>query len=101
MAAMLSRSEALARRIAGIITGCIMRPLVLLLFFLGQPFWETKPPEKWTDAELDIVRHRSPWTQTVGPAPEVPVWLATAEPIEEAEGEARLRTRRTEQEPDP
>jgi len=78
-----------------------MRRLVTLLLFLGQPFWETKPPERWTDAEIEIVRHRSPWTQMVGPAPEVPIWLATAEPLEEAEGEARLRTKRTEKEPDP
>jgi len=47
------------------------------------------------------VRHRSPWTQEVGPTPELALWLATAEPIEEAEAEARLRTRRTENEPDP
>jgi hypothetical protein len=78
-----------------------MRCLVTLLLFLGQPFWETKPPERWTDAEIDIVRHRSPWTQSVGPAPEIAVWLATAAPIEEAEGEARLRTKHTEKEPDP
>jgi hypothetical protein len=78
-----------------------MRCLVALLLFLGQPFWETKPPEKWTDAEIEIVRHRSPWTQVTGPAPQVPIWLATAEPIEQAEGEARLRIRRTEKEPDP
>ena len=78
-----------------------MRRLLPLLFFLGQPFWEVKPPERWTDAEIDIVRHRSPWTQTLGPAPEVPVWLATAAPIEEAEAEARLRAKLTEKEPDP
>lgn len=78
-----------------------MRSLLPLLLFLSPPFWEVKPPERWTDAEIDIVRHRSPWAQTVGPTPEVPVWLATATPIEEAEEEARLRSKLTEKEPDP
>jgi len=77
-----------------------MRSL-LLLFFLGQPFWEVKPPERWTDAEIDTIRHSSPWVQTLDPAPEVLVWLATALPITEAEGQARLRTKPTEMEPDP
>ena len=78
-----------------------MRPLLPLLLFLGQPFWEAKPPERWTDAEIDTIRYHSPWAQTLGPSPEVPVWLATAAPIEEAEGEARLRSKHTEKEPDP
>lgn len=78
-----------------------MRSLLPLLLFLGPPFWETKPPERWTSQEIDIVRHRSPWAQTLGPTPEVPMWLATAAPIEEAEAEARLRTKATEKEPDP
>lgn len=77
-----------------------MRSL-LLLFFLARPFWETKPPECWTDAEIDAMRHSSPWTQTVGPAPDIAVWLATAAPIEEAEVEARLRAKSPEKEPDP
>jgi hypothetical protein len=78
-----------------------MRLLLPLLLFLGQPFWETKPPERWTGQEIDVVLHRSPWTQVVGPAPEVPIWLATAEPIEEAEAEARLRLKKPAKEPDP
>ncbi|HKE21040.1 MAG TPA: hypothetical protein VKB88_01555 [Bryobacteraceae bacterium] len=78
-----------------------MRPLLPLLLFLGPPFWEAKPPERWTDAEIDFVLHRSPWTQALSPSPEVPIWLATAAPIEDAEAEARLRTKRTEKEPDP
>jgi len=78
-----------------------MRSLPVLLLLLAQPFWETKPPDKWSDAEIDAVRHSSPWVQAVGPPPELLVWLATAEPIEEAEAEARLRPHRTEKEPDP
>ena len=49
-----------------------MRSL-LLLFFLAGPFWETKPPERWTDAEIDAIRHSSPWTQTLGPSPEIAI----------------------------
>jgi hypothetical protein len=78
-----------------------MRSLPVLLLLLAQPFWEAKPPEKWSDIEIDAIRHASPWAQTVGPAPDLLVWLATAEPVEEAEAEARLRTRHTEKEPDP
>jgi hypothetical protein len=78
-----------------------MRSLTVLLLLLAPPFWEAKPPEKWSDAEIEVMRHASPWVQTVGPPPNLPIWLATAEPMEEAEAEARLRTRHTEKEPDP
>jgi hypothetical protein len=78
-----------------------MRSLPIALFLLAQPFWEAKPPEQWSDEEIDVVRHASPWVQTVGQDPAVLVWLATATPIEEAEGEARLRVKRPETEPDP
>ena len=76
-----------------------MRTLSVLLL-LAQPFWEAKPPAKWSDAEIEWMRHSSPWVQTVGPAPNVLVWLATAEPVMEAEAEARVRPRHTEKEPD-
>jgi len=75
--------------------------LLAVLFFLGPPFWETKAPERWTDREIDALLHDSPWAQTVGPDPKVLVYLATAGPIEDAEEEARLRTKNTLQEPDP
>ena len=78
-----------------------MHVLLTVLFFLAQPFWETKPPEQWTDREIDEIRHNSPWAQTVGPAPNVLVYFATAAPVEEAEAEARLRTRNPLHEPDP
>lgn len=71
-----------------------MRALLALLFFLGQPFWETKPPEEWSPAEIDLMRRASPWAQMVGPDPSVLIWLATAQPIEEAEAEARVRLKR-------
>jgi hypothetical protein len=75
--------------------------LVALLFFLAQPFWESKVPEQWTDQEIDILCHASPWAQTTNRDPEVLVYLATAAPIEEAEGELRLRSKRPLAEPDP
>ena len=77
-----------------------MHALVALLFFLAQPFWETKSPEQWTDREIDFMRGASPWTQTIGPTPELTVWLATAQPMEAAEDEARLRKRNPLNQPD-
>ncbi len=79
----------------------MMHILLTALFFLAQPFWESKPPEQWTDREIDAVRHNSPWARTMGPEPDLLIYLATAAPIEEAEAEARLRTRNPLSEPDP
>jgi hypothetical protein len=78
-----------------------MRLLLAVLFFLGQPFWEAKPPERWSDREIDAMLHDSPWAQSVGPEPKVLVYLATAAPIEDAEEEARLRSKNPPAEPDP
>jgi hypothetical protein len=78
-----------------------MRFLLAALFFMAPPFWETKPPERWTAREIDTVRHDSPWAQSVGPEPRALVYLATAGPIEDAEEEARLRTKDPLAEPDP
>jgi hypothetical protein len=78
-----------------------MRLLVAVLFFLGQPFWESKPPERWTDREIEAVLRDSPWAQSVGPEPKVLVYLATAGPIEDAEEEARLRSNNPLADPDP
>ncbi len=73
---------------------------LLALFFFAQPFWETKPPEKWSNQEIDMIRFNSPWAQSVGPAPAVLVYFATAAPVEEAEGELRLRSKNALHEPD-
>jgi hypothetical protein len=78
-----------------------MRLFLAVLFFLGQPFWEAKPPERWSNREIEAMRLDSPWAQSVGPDPKVLVYLATAAPIEDAEEEARLRTRNPLAEPDP
>lgn len=78
-----------------------MHVWIPLLFFLTQPFWEAKPPEQWTDHEIDLMRISSPWTQTLGPEPSLLCWLATAQPMEDAEAEARLHQRKPERQPDP
>ena len=78
-----------------------MHPLIPVLFFLAQPFWEANPPEKWTESQIAQLCSDSPWAQSVGPSPPVVAYLATAAPIEEAESELRLRTKRPAREADP
>ncbi len=69
----------------------------LLAWLFQAPFWETKPPEQWTDEELQQLLSASPWVQTVtlrargGSVPGVFVYLATARPVREAEQELRRR----------
>jgi hypothetical protein len=75
--------------------------IATLFFFLAQPFWEAKPPERWTAQEIEEIRHDSPWAQSVGPDPKIVIYLATAAPIEDAEAEARVRARNPLDEPDP
>lgn len=72
----------------------IMHAFLPLFFLLAQPFWETKPPEAWTDAEIQTVRTDSPWAQRTTEAPVAVVYLATAAPIEHAEAELRLRLKK-------
>jgi hypothetical protein len=82
----------------------IMHALLPLFFFLVQPFWETKPPETWTDAQIETVRTDSPWAQRTSEVPVAVVYLATAAPIEHAEAELRLRLKKNPHplpEPDP
>ena len=79
--------------------------LMPMLFFLALPFWEARPPEKWSDAEIAAIRHDSPWAQPSGlPPQQVVIYLATAAPVEQAEGELRLRLKKNPHpmtEPDP
>jgi hypothetical protein len=81
-----------------------MHVLLPLFFFLAQPFWEIKPPETWTDAQIQSIRTESPWAQQTAEAPVVVIYLATAAPIEQAEAELRLRLKKNRHpmaEPDP
>ncbi|MCU1233667.1 MAG: hypothetical protein JWP63_1634 [Candidatus Solibacter sp.] len=78
-----------------------MRALLPLLFFLSQPFWEAKPPEQWSDVEIQAIRSDSPWAQASQGSV---IFLATAAPIEHAEAELRLRLKHNPHplpEPDP
>jgi hypothetical protein len=75
-----------------------MHALLPLLFFLTQPFWEARPPEQWSNAEIDEIRTRSPWAQPLAMGTPVIAFLATALPVEHAEAELRLRTKKN---PDP
>jgi hypothetical protein len=82
----------------------IMHALLPLLFFLAQPFWESKPPEQWSLEEIHRIRTNSPWAQPVGQVEPVTVFLATALPVEHAEAELRLRFKKGRNalgEPDP
>lgn len=81
-----------------------MHAVLPLFLFLAQPFWEVRPPEQWTDSEIQRIRTNSPWAQPVGSASVNTVFLATALPIEHAEAELRLRMKRNPNpmpEPDP
>jgi hypothetical protein len=67
--------------------------LLALLFFSQAPFWEIKAPKDWSEEELTRMFQESPWAQTAisssdrGPV----VFLATAEPMREAEQEYHRR----------
>ena len=70
-----------------------MHFLGLLLLFqqLAQaPFWETKTPAKWTNAEIEVLMTQSPWG---GPTASgtVIAFLASARPLREAEEQLFLR----------
>jgi hypothetical protein len=72
-----------------------MIALLLSLFLFADPYWVSKPPPQWSDAELLALLTNSPWAQPVdGPgtgAPTIEVYLATAGPIQLAEKERDRR----------
>ncbi len=68
-----------------------MHLVCALLALLAAPFWETKAPADWTEAQIDKLMHDSPWAQMADPAPAVQVYLATAHPLQEAEAELARR----------
>ena len=77
-----------------------MTPILLMLFLFADPYWISKPPAEWSDAQLQALLTNSPWAEAVeGPGPNsppVPVYLATAGPIAmaEKEREQRIEVRR-------
>lgn len=72
-----------------------MIAMLLSLFLFADPYWVSKPPGTWSDAELLALLTNSPWAQPVdGPgtgAPTIEVFLATAGPIQLAEKERDRR----------
>ena len=73
---------------------------LLMLFLFADPYWVSKAPPEWTDAQLRALLTNSPWAQAVpGPgtnSPPVEVFLATAAPIQlaEKENDRRVQARR-------
>jgi hypothetical protein len=74
-----------------------MGALFVLLLMAGVPFWETKPPDQWSDDELQEFFRASPWVKmldlqtAVGGVQGIPVYLSTARPMRDAEVELKLR----------
>jgi hypothetical protein len=82
--------------------------LILAALLLADPFWQTKPANEWTDAELSKFLADSPWAQmaTQPAKPQggknssegrlVQVYLATAAPVVKAlaERDRRMELRR-------
>ncbi len=66
-----------------------------LLLLFAAPFWE-KAPAEWTKLELSEIRRESPWAHpamAIGPiaGTGVATYLATAQPIRDAEAEMARR----------
>lgn len=72
-------------------------PFVVLL--AAAPFWESKTPAQWSDAEIRLLLSESPWAHpalspgTASPTGPVQVRLSTAEPIHQAEQELERRAK--------
>lgn len=64
--------------------------LMAVLFFLQTPFWESKAPEDWSDAEIESLMTESPWGGTTLPG-KVAVFIASARPLRQAEEQVFLR----------
>lgn len=67
--------------------------LHLLAAMLAAPFWESKPAREWSYEELRRIMEDSPWAQTTDFQNKalLPIYLATAKPLREAEAESIRR----------
>lgn len=74
-----------------------MWKFTVLLAFAAGPFWETKPAREWTNEELGQFLTASPWAKQAGTT----IYLATAQPIREAEVEWNRRKPPTDLPDDP
>lgn len=68
-----------------------MHLVCALLALWAAPFWETKAPHDWTESQIELLTHDSPWAQMADPSPAVQVYLATAYPLRQAEVELARR----------
>ena len=81
-----------------------MHSLWTLFLLMAAPFWEAKPPDQWSNTDLDLMFRNSPWAQTallstkIGGEAQIFVYLASAKPMQAAEEERWIRRRRK---PDP
>ena len=77
-----------------------MHTILMLMALAAAPFWESKPPAEWSEVELSWMLHASPWVQAatcenkIGGIAPVEVYLASAQPMREAEEQLRLRHRK-------
>ena len=75
-----------------------MHAIALWLALAAAPFWDTKPPRDWSEEQLRAILSDSPWAQ---PLDGGYAFLATAQPIQEAEREIwRRRTVKGGEPPD-
>src|SRR5581483_6964817 len=78
-----------------------MRGIAIWLALAVAPFWEAKAPADWSEQQLRLLLTDSPWAQALDRGGPV-AFLATAQPIQEAEREIwRRRTAKGNVPPDP
>ena len=70
----------------------MIHAVVLWAALLAAPFWETKTPSDWSEAELQQMLTDSPWAQALETGGSVG-YLATARPMQDAENELWRRRR--------
>ncbi|HUS07432.1 MAG TPA: hypothetical protein VMZ52_14085 [Bryobacteraceae bacterium] len=77
-----------------------MHLLTAFFCFLAAPFWDAKPAGQWTNEEVQSMFSRSPWVSVAypigatGSRVPIPVYLASARPMREADQEVEKRTKR-------
>jgi hypothetical protein len=71
-----------------------LRILLLAALLQAAPFWETKAAKDWTSTEIEMLMTGSPWGALASPTNMVPIFLASARPLREAEAELFLRLER-------
>jgi hypothetical protein len=75
---------------------CLCCAFAAFSAWAGTPFWESKPPAQWSDAELHELLTDSPWAQpaiSAGSASGVQVYIASARPMRLAEEETERRAK--------